>query len=483
MSEELANPKLFISYCWSNQDHESWVVRFAEELVSQGVHVILDKWDLKPGNDANDFMESMVKDKTVTKVIMICDESYVTKSDGRKGGAGTEAQIITPEIYTETKQDKFVAIVRERDEQGKPFLPTYYKGRIYFDLSDPATYAEEFDKIVRWAWDKPYHQRPALGSAPSFLKADNAPGKIASVVAHRRALEGIRGGASNAVALAGEYLEIVIGGLESFRLATSDQHRETFDEIVIASIEEFTPYRNELIELFAAIARHMPTETMAELLHRFFERWLPYFQAPEIARSYSEWDFDNYRFIAHELFLYAMAAFLRFEKLDMAAYLTNTEYYFRDRLAAGSEMRSFNVLDAHLHSLEHRNKRMKLGRFSLQADMLRERNQGTGVVFHHLMAADFVLFLRGIAQERYGSWWPDTLVYTGRSEGPFEMFARAKSAKYFERLKGLLGVDSASTFKTFIEELVANRDRVPRWHVHTLNVGGLCGLASLATSP
>lgn len=482
MSEELANPKLFISYCWSNQDHEAWVVNLAEELVSQGINVILDKWDLKPGYDANDFMESMVKDKTVTKVIMICDEPYATKSDSRKGGAGTEAQIITPEIYAETKQDKFVAIVKERDEQGKPFLPTYYKGRIYFDLSNPAIYAEEFEKIVRWAWNKPYHQRPVLGSVPSFLKADNARGKIASAVAHRRALEGIKGGASNAVALAGEYLEIIAASLDTFRLTTGDK-RDTFDEVVIASIEEFNPYRTELIELFVAIAQHMPGEPMAELLHRFFERWLPFFNPPEQVNSYHEWDYDNYRFLAHELFLYAIGAFLKFEKFDAAAHLINTEYYYYDRFRDGAKMRSFSILHDQLRSFELRNKRLNLRRYSVRADMLKDRNQGTGIAFQYLMAADFVLMLRSIMDGRYVGWWPDTLLYTDRSASSFEMFARAKSARYFERLKSLLGVDNAAAFKAFVEQLVSSGDRVPRWDFHRVNVIGLSGLENLATSP
>ncbi|WP_322885752.1 SEFIR domain-containing protein (plasmid) [Sinorhizobium medicae] len=134
-----ADPKLFISYSWTTPDHEAWVLHFAEELTSQGIHVILDKWDLLPGHDANAFMESMVSDPTVTKVLLICDEVYARKSDGRKGGAGTEAQIITPEIYAHTAQDKFAAVVRERDGDGKAFLPIYYKGRIYFDLTDPST--------------------------------------------------------------------------------------------------------------------------------------------------------------------------------------------------------------------------------------------------------------------------------------------------------------------------------------------------------
>jgi hypothetical protein len=103
-------PKLFISYSWSNPDHESWVVSFAEELLSQGIEVILDKWALQPGHDAYAFMESMVTDPTVNKVVLVCDQKYAQKSNDRAGGAGAEAQIITPELYAKKAQDKFVAV-------------------------------------------------------------------------------------------------------------------------------------------------------------------------------------------------------------------------------------------------------------------------------------------------------------------------------------------------------------------------------------
>ena len=103
-------PKLFVSYSWSSPDHEAWVLKLAEELTSQGIHVILDKWDLQPGHDANAFMEGMVTDPTVTKVILVCDQKYAQKSNNRSGGAGTEAQIITPELYAKKAQDKFVAV-------------------------------------------------------------------------------------------------------------------------------------------------------------------------------------------------------------------------------------------------------------------------------------------------------------------------------------------------------------------------------------
>ena len=59
----MENPiKLFISYSWTNQDHETWVLNLANDLVENGVHVIIDKWDLKEGQDSYSFMEKMVEE-------------------------------------------------------------------------------------------------------------------------------------------------------------------------------------------------------------------------------------------------------------------------------------------------------------------------------------------------------------------------------------------------------------------------------------
>ena len=58
--------KVFISYSWSSPEHEEWVINIAERLMSDGIEVIIDKWDLKEGHDMFDFMESMVKSPKVT---------------------------------------------------------------------------------------------------------------------------------------------------------------------------------------------------------------------------------------------------------------------------------------------------------------------------------------------------------------------------------------------------------------------------------
>src|ERR1700693_342249 len=122
-SPDAVSPKLFVSYSWTSPDHEAWVLRLATELRENGIDVILDKWDLKEGHDAHAFMERMVTSPDIKKVVLVCDRTYAEKADQRTGGVGTEAQIISGEIYSKQAQDKFVAVLSERDENGNPFVP------------------------------------------------------------------------------------------------------------------------------------------------------------------------------------------------------------------------------------------------------------------------------------------------------------------------------------------------------------------------
>jgi SEFIR domain len=77
-------PKLFMSYSWSSPAQEARVIGFATELRDSGVDVILDKWDLREGQDAYLFMESMVSDPEVKEVLLVGDSTHVLKADRRE---------------------------------------------------------------------------------------------------------------------------------------------------------------------------------------------------------------------------------------------------------------------------------------------------------------------------------------------------------------------------------------------------------------
>ena len=80
----MENPKVFISYSWHPEENKIRVQRLAERLMQDGVNVVLDIWDLKHGHDKYVFMEQMVKDPDIKKVLVICNEDYVQKADARK---------------------------------------------------------------------------------------------------------------------------------------------------------------------------------------------------------------------------------------------------------------------------------------------------------------------------------------------------------------------------------------------------------------
>ena len=83
-------PKVFISYSWSDQPHKELVQHWADRLVADWVDVILDIYDLRGGHDKYAFMERMVTDPSVSHVLVVCDKKYADKANARKSGVGTE---------------------------------------------------------------------------------------------------------------------------------------------------------------------------------------------------------------------------------------------------------------------------------------------------------------------------------------------------------------------------------------------------------
>ena len=164
-------PKIFMSYSWSS---DALVVPLAQRLVSHGVDVVLDKWDLKEGQDKYVFMEQCVNNPDIDKVLIICDKKYAEKANRREGGVGDETAIISTEIYGKVNQEKFIPIIAECDEDGTPYVPTYIKTRIYIDLSDDSNYEAEYEKLLRNIYEKPLVKKPKLGTKPEWLEEDKA---------------------------------------------------------------------------------------------------------------------------------------------------------------------------------------------------------------------------------------------------------------------------------------------------------------------
>jgi hypothetical protein len=167
--QTLKTRKVFLSYSWSGPAHEDRVEKFAGRLRGDGVDVVLDKWDLRYGQDINYFIEKMVNDATVTKVLVLIDHLYAEKADSRHGGVGKETQLISAEVYGRVEQTKFLPVLFERPQDGPPHLPAYLKSLRYFDFSTPERAEKEYPNLLSELFDKPANPKPPLGSPPAHL--------------------------------------------------------------------------------------------------------------------------------------------------------------------------------------------------------------------------------------------------------------------------------------------------------------------------
>lgn len=162
-------PRAFISYSWSSPGHQARIRQWAEQMVSDGIDVVLDVWDLNEGNDKYAFMEKMVTDESVTHVLVFSDSEYAAKADARKAGVGTESQIISKEVYSKVQQSKFIPVVCEFDAKGEPCLPTFFKSRIWIDFSSSEAANENWEQLIRVLYGKPAHEKPTLGKTPAYI--------------------------------------------------------------------------------------------------------------------------------------------------------------------------------------------------------------------------------------------------------------------------------------------------------------------------
>jgi len=160
-------PVVFISYSWTNETHMQWVLDLATRLVEKsGVDVKLDRWDAKPGQDRFKFMEEKIEE--ADKVLVICDEMYSRKANDRAGGVGTETAIITPEVYRDTKQEKFIPIALNKDPDGNYLLPTYFSSRFALGMINPNNFEHDYSELERLIWEEPQLKPPVRGPKSNF---------------------------------------------------------------------------------------------------------------------------------------------------------------------------------------------------------------------------------------------------------------------------------------------------------------------------
>jgi TIR domain len=437
-------PRVFISYAWTSASHQQWVLDLATRLRGHRVDAVLDLWDLKPGHDKFQFMEQMVADPSVQRVLLICNATYATKANEREGGVGDETQIITPKVYANTKNEKFIPVVTELDTDGDPYLPTYLKNRMYVDMSSTQVDYDGYERLLRLIHGSPAFPKPALGQKPTFLSEHATTGSTTSPLL-RSAVHALQEEKRSAPRIVREYLLELSASILGLRFQVDSQR--PIDEDVLDAIRRSKAYRDEFLELLTSLCDFATGEVTEKVLFDFLERLLAggHQQQPG---SWVDAEFDGVRFATMEIFLYTVTVLLERDQTDVLRSLTGETYVFRQD---GGRMTKehYGVFWSPIDSIERlRKQRLHLNSTSPVADLLKERADRKSIPFEQIQQTDLLLFLRSQFLGSGRTWWPRTLVFLNHYPSPFEIFFALESKRRFSRLQAILSVSDPDEFRS-----------------------------------
>lgn len=372
---QITEPKVFISYSWSSPDHEAWVLDLAEQLMSDGVEVCLDKWDLREGQDKYAFMEQMVSDEEVSHVLLICDKQYKEKADARKGGVGDETVIVSPDVYQSAEQRKFLPIVAQRDEHGDAFVPNYLKSRIYIDLSEH-DFGLEYEKLLRAIFHQPEYVKPEKGSPPAYLFDDDSA-RVQTHHSFSRARQAISKGTRAAQSATRNYLEDLENALREYVAETASVDGELWRKID-KQLEDLLPYQKQFVQFVELVLdfTHFTDEPFYfEHIHQFFAAGASIWAEEQ---PYSQKG-DQVKFFLHEAFLHTTARLLDHGRIPELNFLLTERYFYQKQGRTADGM--YDVFRQYVRSIEDdKNEALIRRKISLTATMFKSRCEENALV-------------------------------------------------------------------------------------------------------
>lgn len=443
--------KVFISYSWVVQPK---VIELSERLMANGVDVILDVYDLKEGHDKYAFMEQSVNDPSVDKVLIICDESYTKKADNRSGGVGDETVIITPEIYGQSKQEKFIPIIFEVDENGKAHCPIYLKSRIYFNLStEEDQYEVEYEKLLRNIYDKPLFKKLGLGTKPEWLETDTVD--LSTI---RDLIKQIRGHIKSDKSKA----DFLLRKTNASFIDTAKQYKlpcnQPRDEGLLIVINQLKVYRDLVVDFCEAlIYSSMPVaEIMANLLEGLYNE----LHDANGMESYNTLDFELYNYMCWELFICIIATLIFYERYeDIFKMATHTyfikESYFGTSVKSESYFKFYTYMDTIEKVCKPKCENPNL--FTLTGEILVKRERKPILTKESISNADIILYQLGtilnINRNTYSYWYPLSYIYHSGSQ---VIWQKLKSKQYCLKIAPIFGCQSIDELKEILKKPLAN---------------------------
>lgn len=433
-------PKVFISYSWTSQEYKEQVLDIADRLIKEdGVEVIIDEYDLKGGQDVVAFMEKLRTDKSISHVLVMCDQAYVSKADGRSKGVGIEAQIISPDVYKEVGQTRVLPVVMERTLDGDACLPTFLQSRLYFDFSSSESMHREWERLGRHLWGKPMRTKPSKGAEPKYL-SETSGGRFVGLKSTWQALR---------IALHDNKPKLAVLRHELLDCFEAEILASTMPPPGTDSGEELTNYweaclavqneaREVLLDWVLTESRIEPERAVVKCLIPLLERINAIPRFKEDAPGPNTAAVDAMAVFGYEMSLYCTACLIEADSPSALRHLL--AHPFSDRSAYKHQLHTCMSEFCHYSRfMEVWNSKQERKWISPIAHRIFERCIHPMLNQARLVEAEALLFLANTLQDK--QWYPYSAVYASHGTR-FPWFQKACFTRTPDRLALLTGLDT-----------------------------------------
>ncbi|RKI81364.1 TIR domain-containing protein [bacterium 0.1xD8-71] len=450
----LEKKNVFVSYCHKDVTEE-WIDKLATSLGQYGINCIVDIYDLQLGQDLNYFMEQI---KKVDKVLILLGKEYKERANDRKAGVGTETQIISNDVYNDVEQTKFIPIVVNKDENEEAYLPYYLESRLYTDFSNDDLFAEKLNELIRQIHKLPKRVKPPVLDPPSSLIRYNSV--VSAVLINEN--------------LSFDELKMTIleemGNIKS----TYEEYDKEKDEIILKKIEDSKELRDVYIKCLCKMLDKNNIE-VEDIVSLFEET---YNVAYDVGNGtfYTSQN-DSCKFLLQEMIIYTVAILFKKRCFEEMVRLIKTTYFpeaIDQYTRNGIRIDEFYYT---LESLETRNKRLKLNRRSLHADIILQRAfiKDINLDFSDIQLADCLIlvltewFYR--KENNYAYWYPVTSVYA-QNNGFLKFRKYLISKSRFKFVQNLFEVNNEKEFILRYNELssIFENDKNARFYRSTPSI-------------
>lgn len=327
------------------------------------------------------FMEQMVSDPNIEHVLIICDSEYAKKANDRSGGVGTETEIITPEVYGNANQKKFIPVLAEMGEKFADNLPVYLKGRNTIDMSSEDVYEDGYEQLLRVISNQPEFAKPKLGGSIPDFNDNHEQFKTHMLIGQLK--DAIKKNNVSRIKMVMENFKIaMIAGFDSM-LFLEGELVTPYEEQIYQRICDMRPLRDDYISFLNQLAiGNEVVSDISDYLFEIMEETWKYNDFMVSGRSYLSIQFDHFRFINYELFLYTILILIEKGLYDEAHFLLTTKFFINNRYGEGEY--TFSCVYTSVDSLDNdRKRKLGLRNYSMVAKEIMSRADIAGINYEH----------------------------------------------------------------------------------------------------